>query len=104
MPEPGLAIVAMGRRDVGGDRLPLALRRYREGGAPDQTLAVDGWRVTKLMDQHAFLALPDGTGDVSVGDIVAFGISHPCLTFDKWRRLCRVNEGLEVVEVLETCF
>ncbi|MDI5890017.1 amino acid deaminase [Halomonas rhizosphaerae] len=109
LPEPGLAIVAMGRRDVGGDRLPLALRRYREGGTADRTLSVEGWRVEKLMDQHAFVRLPEvagdrRVGDVRVGDIVAFGISHPCLTFDKWRRLCRVDASLAVVEVLETCF
>ncbi len=109
LPEPGLAIIAMGRRDVGGDRLPLALCRYREGGTADLTLPVEGWRVEKLMDQHAFVRLPQAAGDrrvdeVRVGDIVAFGISHPCLTFDKWRCLCRVDESLEVVEVLETCF
>ncbi|ATJ81034.1 alanine racemase [Halomonas beimenensis] len=104
LPEPGLAIVAMGRRDVGGDRLPVALRRYREGGAADAALSAAGWRVEKLMDQHAFVALPAGVEDVAVGDVVAFGISHPCLTFDKWRKLCRVNRDLEVVEVLDTCF
>ncbi|MDR9438695.1 MAG: amino acid deaminase [Halomonas sp.] len=104
LPEPGLAIVAMGRRDVGGDRLPRALRRYREGGTADRTLPVEGWRVETLMDQHAFVRMPEGVDEVRVGDIVAFGVSHPCLTFDKWRRLCRVDESLEVVEVLETCF
>ncbi|TFH87831.1 amino acid deaminase [Billgrantia azerbaijanica] len=108
LPEPGLAIVGLGKRDIGFDQLPEPLRRYREGGTVDRALAVDGWRVTKLMDQHAFVALPedpDGdNGEVRVGDIVAFGTSHPCLTFDKWRRLCRVDERLRVVEVLETCF
>ncbi|XKE45598.1 amino acid deaminase [Halomonas organivorans] len=104
LPEPGLAIVAMGRRDVGGDRPPVALRRYREGGAAEAPLSADGWRVEKLMDQHAFVALPTDVEDVAVGDVVAFGISHPCLTFDKWRKLCRVNQDLEVVEVLDTCF
>ncbi|RTR05603.1 amino acid deaminase [Halomonas nitroreducens] len=104
LPEPGLAIVAMGRRDVGGDRPPLALRRYREGGTARATLAVDGWRVEKLMDQHAFVALPAASDDVAVGDVVAFGISHPCLTFDKWRRLCRVDQDLAVLETLATCF
>lgn len=108
LPEPGLAIVGLGKRDIGLDQPPETLRRYREGGRPDRPLLVDGWRVTRLMDQHAFVALPpdpDGdNGEVRIGDIVAFGISHPCLTFDKWRRLCRVNAALEVVEVLETCF
>jgi len=112
LPEPGLAIVAMGRRDVGGDRLPLPLRRYREGGAATEPLTVAGWEVARLMDQHAFVRLPeplDGeddvrVGDVRVGDVVAFGISHPCLTFDRWQRVLRVDEALEVQEVMETRF
>lgn len=104
LPEPGLAIVALGKRDIGHDQLPVALRRYREGGDHAQPLSVDGWEVTKLMDQHAFLRLPAGVDDVAVGDIIAFGASHPCLTFDKWRRLLLVDETLTVRETLETCF
>ena len=111
LPEPGLAIVGLGKRDIAHDQLPEPLRRYREGDDRGRPLPVEGWRVTKLMDQHAFVTLPDdedepsnGNGRVRVGDIVAFGASHPCLTFDKWRRLCRVNEHLEVVEVMATHF
>jgi D-serine deaminase-like pyridoxal phosphate-dependent protein len=122
LPEPGLAIVAMGKRDIGGDRLPMALRRYREGGRPGRDLGVAGWEVIKLMDQHAFVRLPTmpeeafdmcigdmrvggvRVGDVRVGDIVAFGTSHPCLTFDKWRTILLANERLEVTEVMATCF
>ncbi|MGM0701768.1 MAG: amino acid deaminase [Pseudomonadota bacterium] len=108
LPEPGLAIVGLGKRDIGHDQLPEPLRRYREGGRFDRPLPVDGWRVTRLMDQHAFVALPtdpeDASGEIRIGDIVAFGASHPCLTFDKWRRLCRVDERLGVLEVLETRF
>ena len=28
----------------------------------------------------------------------------PCLTFDKWRQGCIVDEGLQVVETFATCF
>ncbi|SDL89610.1 D-serine deaminase, pyridoxal phosphate-dependent [Modicisalibacter muralis] len=104
LPEPGLAIVALGKRDIGFDQLPEPLRRYREGGDASDTLTVEGWTLTKLMDQHAFIRLPEGADDVQVGDIVAFGASHPCLTFDKWRRVCLVDDGLNVSEVLETAF
>lgn len=112
LPEPGLAIVAMGKRDIGGDRLPMALRRYREGGCPGRDLGVAGWEVVKLMDQHAFVRLPTHpeeafdmrVSDVRVGDIVAFGASHPCLTFDKWRRVLRVDDRLSVCEVMPTHF
>ncbi|SNY96580.1 amino acid deaminase [Halomonas sp. hl-4] len=104
LPEPGLAIVALGKRDIGHDQLPIALRRYREAGKPSQPLSVTGWEVTKIMDQHAFVRLSEGVEDVEVGDIVAFGASHPCLTFDKWRQLLLVDDQLTVKEQLVTCF
>ncbi|MCW4152733.1 amino acid deaminase [Halomonas sp. 18H] len=104
LPEPGLAIVALGKRDIGADQLPEPLRRYREGGAVGEVLSVDGWEVTRLMDQHAFMRLPDSADDVHIGDVLAFGASHPCLTFDKWRRLCLVDERLAVTEVMATTF
>ena len=104
LPEPGLAIVALGKRDIGFDQLPQPLRRYREKGSAEDPLSVAGWQVTRLMDQHAFIALPEDAGEVRVGDVVAFGASHPCLTFDKWRRLCLVDERLDVLEMMETAF
>ncbi|HET8791840.1 MAG TPA: amino acid deaminase, partial [Modicisalibacter sp.] len=65
---------------------------------------ITGWELTKLMDQHAFIQLPEGADDVHIGDIVVFGASHPCLTFDKWRRVCLVDDDLTVIDVLETTF
>jgi len=35
-----------------------------------------------MMDQHAYLEIAAGD-DVRVGDMIAFDISHPCLTFDR---------------------
>ena len=104
LPEPGLAIVALGKRDIGHDQLPIALRRFREAGSASQPLPVAGWEVTKIMDQHAFVHLPEEAQDVEVGDIVAFGASHPCLTFDKWRQLLLVDDQLNVKERLATYF
>lgn len=114
LPEPGRAILGVGKRDIGHDQLPEPLRRHREGGDPRHSLSVAGWRITKLMDQHAFVelppmpvaepGLPGNGGEVRVGDIVALGTSHPCLTFDKWRRLCLVDDDLRVVEEMATYF
>ncbi|OWV31315.1 amino acid deaminase [Halomonas campaniensis] len=104
LPEPGLAIVALGKRDIGHDQLPIALRRFREGGEPSQSMPVAGWEVTKIMDQHTFVRLPQGAQDVEVGDIVAFGASHPCLTFDKWRQILLVDDQLNVKERMATYF
>jgi D-serine deaminase-like pyridoxal phosphate-dependent protein len=55
------------------------------------------------MDQHAFMTVAAGI-ELRVGDIISFGTSHPCLTFDKWRIGCLVDEQLQVIETMETCF
>jgi D-serine dehydratase len=55
------------------------------------------------MDQHAYLQI--GThDDLRVGDMIGFDISHPCLTFDKWRVIPVVNATYDVVDVIETFF
>lgn len=102
-PEPEKAIVAMGKRDVAFDSgLPVAALRFRPGELQPQP-APQHWQVTKIMDQHAFLHIqPDD--DLRVGDMLAFDILHPCLTFDKWRTLLIVNDRYDVVDVAETWF
>ena len=83
-PEPGLAICGFGMRDVSYDQdLPTPLAAYRDG-RPVAGWNADAARVAKLNDQHAFLALPaDST--LAPGDVVEFGISHPCTCLDRWR-------------------
>ncbi|WP_148252456.1 amino acid deaminase [Aidingimonas lacisalsi] len=104
LPEPGLAIVALGKRDIGHEPdLPLPLRRYPRSAERSVSVDVSGWRTTHIMDQHTFLAIPHNA-DIAVGDVLAFGTSHPCLTFDKWRRMLCVDETLEVTEVMTTHF
>ena len=63
----------------------------------------DGWEIFGLMDQHAYLRIKPGD-DVKVGDMIAFDISHPCLTFDKWRQVLVVDPKFRVTEVIETFF
>ena len=55
-PEPALAILTMGRRDVSFDQdLPVPQRLRRESEWTSDGLA--GCEVVKLNDQHAFLKL-----------------------------------------------
>ncbi|HJR12759.1 MAG TPA: amino acid deaminase [Rhodanobacteraceae bacterium] len=101
LPEPGLAVVAMGKRDISIDPdLPMPLQRHRPG-APALPLA--GCSVRKVMDQHAMMVIPQ-RADLRIGDIVSFGASHPCLTFDKWRQVLLVNDDLQVRDVMPTFF
>jgi D-serine dehydratase len=55
------------------------------------------------MDQHAYLKLA-AHDDLRVGDMIGFDISHPCLTFDKWRALPVLNAEYEVIDVVKTFF
>lgn len=104
MPEPGFAVIAMGKRDVAFDAgLPNPLLRYRAGVLPAKGDDVSACTVTAVMDQHAFMTIAPGC-ELKVGDIISFGTSHPCLTFDKWRSGCLVDENLQVIESLDTCF
>ncbi|MBE9375267.1 amino acid deaminase [Saccharopolyspora sp. HNM0983] len=101
-PEPGLALLTMGRRDVSFDQhLPEPqVRRRPDGGI--EPLAPGAYRVTSLADQHAFLATPPGT-DLQVGDWIGCGLSHPCTVFDKWP-LIPVVDGDRVTDLVRTFF
>ncbi len=58
MPEPGFAVIAMGKRDVAYDAgLPNPLRRYKAGVLPASGDDVSGCKVTAVMDQHAFMTV-----------------------------------------------
>lgn len=103
LPEPGLAVVTMGRRDAAFDSgLPAPSLYYRPGGAEPRPTPAH-WETTKLMDQHGYLKIAAGD-DLRVGDMIGFNISHPCLTFDKWRVLAVLDESYNVVDIVKTYF
>jgi D-serine deaminase-like pyridoxal phosphate-dependent protein len=101
-PEPGLAIVGMGKRDAPFDEGLPVVREIRPVASPLEPAAVDGISVLKLNDHHTYLAL--GSASVAPGDLVRFGISHPCTAFDKWRDIPVVDDEHRVVDVLHTYF
>jgi D-serine dehydratase len=103
IPEPTRAIVGMGRRDAAFDSgLPVPALHFRPGAqAPSATPA--HWTITKLMDQHAYLEIAPGD-DLHIGDMLAFDICHPCLTFDKWRTLPILDANYQVVDLVQTFF
>jgi D-serine dehydratase len=82
--------------------LPTPALHFRPGSAEPRPTPAH-WEVTKMMDQHAYMKIAVGD-DVRVGDMVGFNISHPCLTFDKWRVLAVVDEKYDVVNVVKTYF
>ncbi len=103
IPEPERAIIGMGKRDAAFDAgFPLPALHFRPGNAAP-TPAPAAWSVTKMMDQHAYLKIEPGN-DLRVGDMIAFDISHPCLTFDKWRLIPIVNANYDVIDLIQTFF
>lgn len=100
VPEPGRALVAVGKRDVPVDiDLPIVLRARRPG---EDWREVNGLTVVELNDHHLFLDDPEST--LRVGDQVELGLSHPCTTFDKWRLLPVIDDDGLVVDALATLF
>lgn len=102
-PEPGLALLGVGRRDVGFDQGYPVPRTRRAGAEPSGAESVLTGVVTALNDQHAYLELSPET-ELAVGDLVALGISHPCTTIDRWRYLVEVDDDHCVTRVLPTYF
>jgi D-serine dehydratase len=88
-PEPGLAICGFGKRDASYDiDLPIPL------GLP-------GAVVEKLNDQHPFVR---HEGELAVGDVVAFGLSHPCTALEKWPLVPVLDDADAVVGAVRTYF
>lgn len=104
VPEPAIAYLDGGRRDLPADEgwpVPLDLRRA------GQVRPVVGAEVSGMNDQHTHVRLSDRS-DVAVGDIVRLGVSHPCTTFDKWRWIVVVDDATrgdpQVVDIIRTHF
>jgi D-serine dehydratase len=103
-PEPELAIVGFGKRDASYDDLPVPIYWSTGGAAQPRPRPIPaGHRVAKLNDQHCYLEVPLDT-PLKVGDMIGFGISHPCLTFDKWRVLHLVDADYNVTASTRTYF
>lgn len=102
-PDPTRAFATLGKRDVSYDMhmpTPIAWLRPGEGGV---RLFEAGEKVTGLNDQHAYLELP-ASSPLKVGDLVGFGISHPCTTFDKWQLIYVVDDDYRIVDAIRTFF
>ena len=89
-PEPGLAILGAGKRDVSYDlAMPVPIARSSAGSLQTRGVPNNGWRIDALNDQHAYLRWDSADAALEVdapvvGERIGLGISHPCTTFDKW--------------------
>ncbi|WP_285723834.1 alanine racemase [Psychromicrobium xiongbiense] len=109
LPEPGLAILDAGKRDLPFDEgLPVPQGVAAELGAPLRPLGGAGQAasIVAINDQHCYLRFDAGTDDLRIGEVVRLGLSHPCTAFDKWQLipvLDQVDSG-QVVDLIRTFF
>lgn len=103
LPEPGLALLSVGKRDASADMgLPVP-RWFSPAGSREIHPTPDGWHLSAMNDQHAYLRFAEGAG-LRIGDRVGLGISHPCTTFDKWRWMPLVDDAYAVIGAITTRF
>jgi D-serine dehydratase len=62
-----------------------------------------GHMVIALNDQYCYVGWPS-CNPLAVGDLIGFGISHPCTTFDKWRVLFVVDDRFNIIDAVGTLF
>lgn len=111
-----------------GGRANAAMRKKSRFGKPSAKTSTESSRVTDGRERNdrnwdqargkrtfltsiklgygpkfLFLTIPEAS-DLEVGDLVGFGISHPCTTFDKWRTLLVVDDDFEVKALVHTFF
>ncbi len=105
-PEPGLAILAVGKRDISYDlEMPIPIKRAARGAMKPSGVPAS-WKVTGLNDQHAYLRwdAADEAAAPAVGERVGLGISHPCTTFDKWHWMPIVDNDYRVTDAVSLHF
>ncbi len=102
LPDPQVAIMGMGMRDLPYDiELPIPLQRFRDGKLLGN-LGAD-WKMTRSNDQHCYIEYPKGA-DIRIGDVISFGISHTSTAFDKWDVVWRIADDFTVTGAVKTFF
>jgi D-serine deaminase-like pyridoxal phosphate-dependent protein len=88
VPEPTLALLDVGKRDIPYDAgLPVVQEVLRDG----KPVEVEPAALYATNDQHGYVRLPTDDA-LQVGDVVRLGLSHPCTMFDKWRSVLLVED------------
>lgn len=103
LPEAGLAVLNIGKRDVSFDfEMPKPILWFRSG-SHSEPLPLSGHSISRLNDQHAYCETPEDS-PLRIGDMIAVGVAHPCTTFDKWRNIFVVDDDYTVSSAIRTYF
>ncbi len=91
----------MGKREDPYDAgLPKPLRVR---GTDGRVAGGEGLSVMQFNDHHAFLSV-SADAQLAPGDLICFGISHPCTAFDKWPVIPVVDDEYRVTDIIRTYF
>jgi D-serine dehydratase len=97
-PEPGVVVIGLGKRDVPSDiEPPIALLVHGDHRS------LERMHVERLMDQHAICRIPPEL-PLDPGELVVFGVSHPCAAFDRRRVLFVLDDDGRVIDAVGTLF
>ncbi len=103
-PEPGRIILNVGKRDLSADGPPVVHGLVQFGHAESHApIPLADHHVVDLNDQHCHITCP-ADSPVRVGDGIILGVSHPCLTFDKWRSVLIRDDAYNIVDAISTWF
>jgi D-serine deaminase-like pyridoxal phosphate-dependent protein len=106
-PQPDLALLDVGRRDISFDVGMPEPQRVHRGGVWRDDSALAGASIFDLNDQHAYLRIAPES-PIAVGDVVRLGVSHPCTTFDKWSTIPVIDDPEDanprVTDFIDTWF
>lgn len=101
-PEPELAILNFGKRDVSFD-LGLPEPHTVRSRSGDTISMAGELEIFALNDQHEYCRVA-AEARLEVGDLVGCGVSHPCTALERWRILPVVDDDGIVVEAVATFF
>ncbi len=67
---------------------------------------LDGLRIAPvaLAAQSRVALAVDGSARLVPGELISFGISHPCTAFDKWQVIPVVADDYTVTDLIRTYF
>ena len=102
--DKGKAVLNFGKRDVSFDLgLPIPLAIYRNRKLFKKIDNTKNIKIYKLNDQHAFIKF-NSKFNLKVGDLLKFGVSHPCITIDNWNTLYMIDNRNIITEAVKTIF
>ncbi|MEO5940221.1 MAG: alanine racemase [Candidatus Limnocylindrales bacterium] len=100
LPEPGLAIVGAGKRNV-GDRPQDLVATSVVSGPGEPLPASPAMTVISLDDQHAYLRHPPT--DLRVGDRIGFSLRYPT-SLERWQLVPVTDDDGLIIDAVETSF